>query len=191
MIVIRTKGGRWQRGGNASNVCTVLRLLNEKCEFLGSLSRSSMTNLLIDDCHERGIKLTNCPFYEQADTPFTSIILNETTGSRTILHTNSNLPILTFDEFRKICLNHYKWIHFEARNSIETKKMIELIVLWNKIDGKPNITISIELENLTATNLNLLEHVDYVFLSKDFACMMGWTNKEIAVHNLRKYVKHR
>lgn len=71
----------------------------------------------------------------------------------------------------------------------ETKKMIELIVLWNKIENKPNITISVELENLKTANLELIEHADYVFLSKDFACMMGWTIKEVAVHNLRKYVK--
>lgn len=168
----------------------MLRLLNEKCEFLGPFSRARMSEIVIDDCRERGIRISNCPYHENTDTPFTSIILNESTGTRTILHTNNNLPILTFDDFRKICLNHYKWAHFEARNATETKKMIELVVLWNKIENKPNITISVELENLKEANLCLIEQADFVFLSKDFACMMGWTNKELAVHNLRKYVKN-
>ncbi|KAJ4918606.1 hypothetical protein JOQ06_022824 [Pogonophryne albipinna] len=29
---------RWQRGGNASNSCTVLSLLGAPCAFMGSLS---------------------------------------------------------------------------------------------------------------------------------------------------------
>lgn len=67
--------------------------------------------------------------------------------------------------------------------------MIDLIVLWNKIENKPNITISLELENLSSKNITLAANADVVFLSKDYAMMMGWTNKEVAVHNLRKYVK--
>lgn len=118
-----------------------------------------------------------------------SVLLNETTGSRTIIHAKSNLPMLTFDDFRKICLNHYKWIHFEGRNHDETAKMIDLIVLWNKIENKADITISLELENSSADNIKLAANADIVFLSRDYALMMGWTNKEVAVHNLRKYVK--
>lgn len=68
-------------------------------------------------------------------------------------------------------------------------KMIDLVVLWNKIENKPNIPISVELENLSKENIALVEKADVVFLSKDYACLMGWTNKEVAVHNLRKYVK--
>lgn len=30
---------RWQRGGNASNSCTVLSLLGAPCAFMGSLAR--------------------------------------------------------------------------------------------------------------------------------------------------------
>lgn len=29
---------RWQRGGNASNSCTVLSLLGARCAFMGSLA---------------------------------------------------------------------------------------------------------------------------------------------------------
>lgn len=185
----RSKHGRWQRGGNASNVCTVLRQLNQKCEFLGSVSQSRMFEFIIDDAQNRGIRINHCPFHDQCEPPISSVILTESTGTRTIIHSNPNLPILTFDDFRKICLNQYKWIHFEARNRDETKKMIDLIFLWNKIDNKPNITISIELENLSPNNIALVEHADYVFLSKDYATMMGWTTKEVAIHTLRKYVK--
>lgn len=41
------------------------------------------------------------------------------TGSRTIVHSNPNLPILTAVDFRKIPLQRYKWIHFEVGEAIE------------------------------------------------------------------------
>lgn len=148
-----------------------------------------MFQFVIEDCCDRDIRISNCVYHENCEAPLSSVILNETTGTRTIIHSNPNLPLLTFDDFRKICLNHYKWIHFEARNRDETAKMIDLIVLWNKIENKPNITISLELENLSSKNITLAANADVVFLSKDYAVMMGWTNKEVAVHNLRKYVK--
>lgn len=69
--------------------------------------------------------------------------------------------------------------------------MIELITLWNKIETKPNITISVELEKLSPRLIILVEHVDVVFLSKDYALQMGWNSKEEAVDNLRKEVKKR
>lgn len=156
---------------------------------MGTFSRSKMFQFVIDDCCDRDIRINNCVYHDNCEAPVSSVILNESTGSRTIVHSNPNLPILTFDDFRKICLNDYRWIHFEARNRDESHKMIDFIVLWNKIKTKPNITISLELENLSSNNIELAANVDVVFLSKDYALMMGWTNKEVAVHNLRKYVK--
>lgn len=69
--------------------------------------------------------------------------------------------------------------------------MIELITLWNKIETKPNITISVELEKLSPRLIILVEHADVVFLSKDYAIQMGWNNREEAVENLRKEVKQK
>lgn len=148
-----------------------------------------MFQFVIEDCCDRDIRISNCVYHDNCEAPFSSIILNQSTGTRTIIHSNPNLPMLNFDDFRKICLNHYKWIHFEARNHDETLKMIDLILLWNKIEIKPDIIISVELENLSENNITLAANADIVFLSKDYALMMGWTNKEVAVHNLRKYVK--
>lgn len=69
--------------------------------------------------------------------------------------------------------------------------MIELITLWNKIETKPNIPISVELEKLSPRLIILVEYADVVFLSRDYALQMGWNNREEAVDNLRKEVKKR
>lgn len=67
--------------------------------------------------------------------------------------------------------------------------MIESVVRWNVKHPAQRIVISVELENRTGKNLPLVKDADYVFLSKDFAEIMGWMSKEVAIHNLRKYVK--
>lgn len=84
-----------------------------KSEFLGSLSDAKMFRFVIEDCHDRAIRTINC-VYRNCEAPISSVILNEATGTRTIIHSNPNLPILTFDHFNGIDLNEYKWIHFEV-----------------------------------------------------------------------------
>lgn len=67
--------------------------------------------------------------------------------------------------------------------------MIDSVVQWNIKHPDQRIVISIELENRAEKNLSLVKDADFVFLSKDFAELMGWMSKEVAIHSLRKYVK--
>lgn len=67
--------------------------------------------------------------------------------------------------------------------------MIDSIIEWNTANPDKYIVISVELENRNEKNLELVKDADFVFLSRDFAELMGWMSKEVAIHNLRKYVK--
>lgn len=110
----RSAHGRWQRGGNPSNNCTVLALLGERCEYLGTFSRDVMFGPVLHDFQTRGISTRNCVFHDNTEIPLSSVILSLATGSRTIVHSNPNLPELTSDDFRRCDLTEYKWIHFEV-----------------------------------------------------------------------------
>lgn len=87
------------------------------------------------------------------------------------------------------CFFIYNFV-FKARNHEETMKMINLIVLWNKIETKPDIKISVEFERPSANNLILAEHADVIFVGKEFASHYGYT-KDSAVVELREYAKKR
>lgn len=69
--------------------------------------------------------------------------------------------------------------------------MMESILQWNDSHPDERITISIELENRSKKNINLVKHADYVFISKDYAEFLGWNTKETTLESLRKYVKQR
>ncbi|XP_037940240.1 ketohexokinase-like [Teleopsis dalmanni] len=174
--------GYLQRGGNASNNCTVLRLLGCDCDFLGMLSDGPHFKVLIEDCIKRKIGITYCP-HTPKEPPFSSVILVRDT--RTIIHSNSDFPMLTHEHFKAVNLDEFSWVHFEARNVKDTVNMLRDIHEYNK-SAAYRIMLSVEFERLCEENLSLGNWVDYIFLSKDFAIYLGWTNPRDAVFSLRE-----
>lgn len=71
-------------------------------------------SVVVDDFKAYNICINNCVYYEACDAPTSVVIISQTTGSRTIIHSNKNLPELTLDDFKKLDLSQYSWIHFEA-----------------------------------------------------------------------------
>ncbi|XP_060926357.1 ketohexokinase isoform X2 [Limanda limanda] len=80
---------RWQRGGNASNTCTVLSLLGASCSFLGSVSAGGVADFILEDFQKVHIDVSLVPARAQCDLPASVVICSLGTGSRTILHMNS------------------------------------------------------------------------------------------------------
>ena len=69
---------------------------------------------IVEDFKTSNICIDNCVYYDTCDAPTSVVIINLSNGSRTIIHSNNNLPELTLDDFKKLDLAQYSWIHFEA-----------------------------------------------------------------------------
>ncbi|XP_041817886.1 ketohexokinase isoform X1 [Chelmon rostratus] len=80
---------RWQRGGNASNSCTVLSLLGASSAFMGSLSAGPVADFILEDFQKLDIDVSLVSEHAQCVLPTSVVISNVSTGSRTILHMNS------------------------------------------------------------------------------------------------------
>ncbi|XP_040890181.1 ketohexokinase isoform X9 [Toxotes jaculatrix] len=140
---------RWQRGGNASNSCTVLSLLGASCAFMGSLSAGPVAE---------------------------------------------NLPDVTAQDFSRVDLRQFKWIHWEGRNAEEQVKMIQQVVEFNSsLPQQQRITISVEIEKTREKLYQLFPHGDVVrddvFVSKDVARHFGFQSAEAALRGLYSRVK--
>ncbi|EDW95226.1 uncharacterized protein Dyak_GE22430, isoform A [Drosophila yakuba] len=168
----RCLDGFWQRGGNASNVSTVLRVLGCKVDFFGMLSRSDAFRVLLDDLGKRGIGTNDCPFTDR-DPPFSSVILAQDSGTRTIIHCNKDYPQTTYEDFSKIDLSQYGWVHFEARNTPHTLKMMQSIRDYTQRTGQA-IIISLDFETRYEQNQELCAPCDFVVFSKELAGQLGW-----------------
>ncbi|XP_059184665.1 ketohexokinase isoform X2 [Centropristis striata] len=122
--------------------------------------------------------------------PTSVVISNISTGSRTILHMNRNLPDVTAEDFSKVDLRKFKWIHWEGRNADEQVKMIHQVEMFNStLPQQQRITISVEIEKTREPLYQLFPHGDVVFVSKDVARHFGFLSAEAAVKGLYSRVK--
>ncbi|KAG8431780.1 hypothetical protein GDO86_019952 [Hymenochirus boettgeri] len=136
---------RWQRGGNASNSCTVLALLGARCSFMGSIAPGYLAENLPDVCEE---------------------------------------------DFHRVDLTQYKWIHWEGRNADEQVKMIRRVEDYNRTCvPEERITISVEIEKEREILYQLFPYGDVVFVSKDVARHFGFNSAREAVVGLYPRVK--
>ncbi|XP_035897860.1 ketohexokinase-like isoform X2 [Anopheles stephensi] len=186
----RCHASRWQRGGNASNNCTVLANLGARCELLATFSDSKTFQFALDDLRDRNIEFGKCALHHEASVPLSTVWLSLATGTRTIVHSNPDLPELTLEDFRKINLPEYAWIHFEGRrNTPAIVAMINSIRSWNNLPDnhhRSKVTVSIEMEKPRRSNLDLLvDGVDVVFVGKDFARFLGHASARDAVQALK------
>lgn len=120
---------------------------------------------LKEDLDRRGVKYEHCPLIPGCICPNSCVIVNAKTASRTIIHTNKNLPELSLAQFQhNIDLNLYDWIHFEGRNLDNVKQMIAFVR-----QSRPEITLSVEVEKINRNFEELIPLGDVVFVSKELA----------------------
>ncbi|XP_042302159.1 ketohexokinase isoform X3 [Sceloporus undulatus] len=181
---------RWQRGGNASNTCTVLALLGAPTAFMGSLAPGHAAHFVRDDFQRYKVDLTHVVTHPASTLPISVVIGNCTTGSRTILHAASNLPDVTAADFERVDLSQYKWIHWEGRNASEQVKMLQCVEKHNQTcPSSERVATSVEVEKPRAELYQLLGYGDVVFVSKDVAKDLGFSSAPEAVQGLHGRVK--
>uniref|UniRef100_A0A8C3RGB5 Ketohexokinase n=1 Tax=Cyanoderma ruficeps TaxID=181631 RepID=A0A8C3RGB5_9PASS len=177
---------RWQRGGNASNSCTVLSLLGAPCAFMGSLAPGPAADFIVADFQRRGVDTAHVAWHPRGDVPCACCLVNAASGSRTIVLHDTNLPDVTARHFERVDLSRYKWIHFEARNAAEQSAMLERVERHNRAAAPGRrVQISVEVEKPREELLPLMGRGHVVFISKDLAQHFGYLSASEAVTGLR------
>ncbi|XP_049674368.1 ketohexokinase isoform X2 [Accipiter gentilis] len=164
---------RWQRGGNASNSCTVLALLGAPCAFMGSLAPGHAGDFIAADFQRRGVDVTHVAWQPHGDVPCACCVVSAASGSRTIMLYDTNLPDVTARDFERVDLSQYKWIHWEARNAAEQAAMMRRVERHNRArPAAERVRTSVE-----------------VFISKDLARHFGYRSAPEALQGLRDRVQ--
>ncbi|XP_077008498.1 ketohexokinase isoform X3 [Tamandua tetradactyla] len=176
---------RWQRGGNASNSCTVLSLLGAPCAFMGSLAPGLVADFVLDDLRRYAVDLRYVVPQTSGSIPTSTVIISEASGSRTILHAYRNLPDVSAEDFEKVDLTRFKWIHIEGRNASEQVKMLQRIEQHNSRQPPgQRIQMSVEVEKPREELFQLFGYGDVVFVSKDVARHLGFQSAVEALRGL-------
>ncbi|XP_071598470.1 ketohexokinase isoform X3 [Heliangelus exortis] len=183
---------RWQRGGNASNSCTVLALLGAPVSFMGSLAPGHAADFVLSDLRRYGVDARHAVRQHDGSLPASVVIASARRGTRTILHAHGNLPDVTARDFEKVDLSRFKWIHWEARNVAEQVEMIRRVERHNRSRGAgERVRISVEVEKPRQELLELLGLGEVVFISKDLAQHFGYSSAPEALRGLRSRVQPR
>ncbi|XP_039202032.1 ketohexokinase isoform X4 [Crotalus tigris] len=176
---------RWQRGGNASNTCTVLALLGAPCAFMGSLAPGHAANFILSDFQRCKVEVAHLVWQSQGETPCACCLINCRNGSRTVTLYDTNLPDVTAADFEKVDLSQYKWIHWEGRNASEQVKMLQQVEKYNQAcPPSERVTTSLEVEKTRPELYQLFSYGDVVFVSKDVAKTFGFYSAPEAVKGL-------
>ncbi len=163
----RALSHRASRGGNASNILSVLAQCGHTCEFAGVLAVDEEARLVQQDFEMHGIGTQWCQRSQDGSTPVSSITLSRAAGSRTIVHYQS-LPEYDFQAFTKIPLSDFDWLHFEGRNVRETSRMLRYARTC--LTGQP---ISLEIEKPREGIEDLFDDADVLIFSKQYALSTG------------------
>lgn len=138
----------------------------------------------------RGIEYADCPMHD-CDAPLSSVLLNERTGSRTIIHSNPGVPFLRAGDFDSVDLSAYAWVHFEGRDPNEVRQMMERIGRYNNdirsssTSNAMPITISLDMEKTRFEYpADLMRLVDVAFVGKDLARHWGCADMHEAAQHL-------
>ncbi|XP_065644024.1 ketohexokinase isoform X2 [Hydra vulgaris] len=186
----------WAKGGNAANTaCVLAQNPNIDVHLFSYLSYQPENEFVIRHLKECDINLESCPITFDKKFPMSCCILNETNGSRTILHYNNDFPSVKFEDFLKLDILSYDWIHFEGRNLVEVSKMIAHIrqILFKQKFPK-HIIISGEMEKfsrLIELEKYLLPNVDILFIGKEIGLGKGFKSSEetITHYSSKKHSK--
>jgi ketohexokinase len=158
------------RGGNATNTLTVLSQLGHHCAWGGVLIDEPDSQVIQHDLSSHHIDFTACKRLASGKMPTSYITLNQQTGSRTIVH-HRDCPEFSFEDFKKIDLTKFDWVHFEGRNVAETRLMLLYLKKYH-----PQLPCSMEIEKPRPDIELLFELPTVLLFSQHYAQARGFTD---------------
>ncbi|XP_051249807.1 ketohexokinase isoform X2 [Dicentrarchus labrax] len=156
----------------------------------GSRTILHMNSFIMADFLRCKIDVSAVVWQGKGQTPCACCVVCPSSGSRTVVLSDMNLPDITAEDFSKVDLHQFNWIHWEGRNAEEQVKMIQQVVMYNNtLPKQQRITISVEIEKTREPLYQLFPRGDVVFVSKDVARHFGFLTAEAALKGLYSRVK--
>lgn len=160
---IRAISQRKTRGGNATNTLLVLSQLDHQCHWAGVLIDEPDSAIIQQELLQFNIDTSACRRLNDGKMPTSYISLSQQSASRSIVHYR-DCPEFSFDDFKKIELSQFDWIHFEGRNVEQTKLMLEHLR-----QHQPSIPCSLEVEKPRLGIEALFSLASILMFSQDYA----------------------
>lgn len=167
---VRALAQQRRRGGNCTNTLAVLSQLDHYCAWGGVLAAEPDNLDILSDLNRHHIDLAAVRTVPQGKVPTSYVTLNRRNGSRTIVHYR-DLPEFGYDDFARIDLAPYHWLHFEGRNVADTVRMLQ-----RARQVAPNTPRSVEIEKPRPDIERLFALADVLLFSRHYATAQGYND---------------
>ncbi len=170
---VRALGQRLARGGNAATTLVVLSQLGHDCAWAGVLADDLSSRVIEDDLRHWAVDTSACRRERGGATPTSYITVSETTGSRTIVH-HRDLPEFSDDDFARIDLEGFDWVHFEGRPNVQ-----EVARMLDRLRREcPELPCSLEVEKPRAGIEQLFDSPKLLLFSRAYAAHRGYAKAD-------------
>jgi ketohexokinase len=175
---VRALSRQVRRGGNATNTLVILSQRGHRCTWAGTLAREPDAQVILSDLERHGVDTTPVHTVEHGKVPTSYIALSRITGSRTIIH-HRDLAEYRAEDFARIPLGEYDWVHFEGRN-------IEAVdIMLKRAGGTPGLRRSLEVEKPREGIERLFPLADLLLFSRVYARSHGFSGATTFLESVR------
>lgn len=164
---VRAEAQHITRGGNAANTLVVLSQFGHQCAWAGTLADEPDARHISADFDAHRVDTSAAYVAARGKVPTSYILLSRRNGSRTIVHYR-DLPEYSFDDFRRIDLTGFDWVHFEGRNVAEVRRMVQ-----HTRRANPTLPVSMEVEKARGDIESLFGEVNLLLFSRGYARHRG------------------
>ena len=172
---IRALSQSMRLGGNAANTAVVLAQTGVEAFWVGNLAQQSAFVEQAFAAHGVDVSLAARVPYQSMPTSY--ITLSDANGSRSIVHFR-DLPEYRAEDFLRLDLRGFDWVHFEGR---AVDQLLPMLRRAREMSGLP---VSLEVEKARPGIEQLLEHVDLLLFSQDYARARGFADAETLLRSL-------
>ncbi len=178
---VRVLGRRRVAGGNAVNTLLVLSRLGYACGWGGVVADDPDSRHILGTLQRYDVDVSGSVCCREGKTPTSHICLSRSTGSRTIAHFR-DLPEYSAEDFGRIDLGAWDWVHFEGRNTAELVQMQARLK-----SQRPELICSLEVEKPRPGIESLCPGSDVLVVSQAYAHACGYQDGAALLEALRPH----
>ncbi|GAA0172866.1 secondary carrier transporter [Lithospermum erythrorhizon] len=161
---IRSTSFKVQGGGNAGNALTCAARLGLNPRLITKVANDSQGNGILDELHADGVDTSYIVVSEEGNSPFTYIIVDNETRTRTCIHTPGDPPMVPEDLTESNLLSAMS----EARLVYFDGRLHETAFVIGEEAKRRGIPIIVDAERKREGLNSLLDLSSYVVCSKSF-----------------------
>ncbi len=181
---VRALSQQYRRGGNAANTLVVLSRLGHECAWAGTLAAEPDADIIRHDLETHNIDLSAVHTTDHGKVPTSYVALSRENGSRTIVHYR-DLPEYHSQDFVRIDLERFDWVHFEGRNLDEVTLMLKHLR-----SERPELPCSLEVEKPRPGIEALFSQVNLLMFSREYAQHQGYRSATQFLEQMAKRNLH-